>query len=40
MIGAISQRTGSVHGSLAFAAIALWVCAALLLFLPKKTWVG
>jgi MFS transporter, ACS family, tartrate transporter len=40
MIGAISQRTGSVHGNLAFAAIALWVCAALLLFLPKKTWVG
>jgi sugar phosphate permease len=37
-IGAISQRTGSVHGNLAFAAIPLVLSAALMLFLPKKTW--
>jgi ACS family tartrate transporter-like MFS transporter len=35
-IGAISQRTGSVHGNLAFAAIPLLLSATLLLFLPKK----
>ncbi|HWO29263.1 MAG TPA: MFS transporter [Candidatus Acidoferrum sp.] len=37
-IGAISQRTGSVHGNLAFAAIPLLLSATLILFLPKKTW--
>lgn len=36
-IGAISQRTGSVHGNLAFGAIPLLLSATLLLFLPKKT---
>lgn len=37
MIGAISQRTGSLHRNLAVAAIPLLVSGTLLLLLPKKT---
>jgi ACS family tartrate transporter-like MFS transporter len=37
VIGAVSQRTGSVHRNLGLAAFSLWACAALILCLRTKT---
>jgi ACS family tartrate transporter-like MFS transporter len=36
LIGAVSQRTGSLHRNLGFAALSLWACAALILCLRDK----
>jgi nitrate/nitrite transporter NarK len=36
VIGAISQRTGTLHRNLALAAISLFVSGIMLLLLPKK----
>ena len=38
LVGAIASRSGGIYGGLAIASVSLFMCAALVLMLPKNVW--